>query len=128
MAYADRKFRLSKQDVAKLSKWAAPKPDAAAEKAKITQQRRDLWDAINSFVTERGGFIVSVKYASPMRMECDPESKLPEKLREADHDPVFLQQETRLGAPISTREGWRTNLNNGYSFHVRNVYELRLPK
>ena len=67
MSYAERKARLSKKDIARLSKWAAQKPNAADEAAKVTQQRRDLWDALNQFVTERGGAITSVKYQNPIR-------------------------------------------------------------
>jgi hypothetical protein len=61
-------------------------------------------------------------------LEVDPESKLPDKLRELGYDPIFLERDTKLGPPISVRQGWRANLNNGYSFRTVNVYELRLPK
>jgi hypothetical protein len=124
-----RMTRFSKQELAKRnSKWVTQRPNTAEETAKRDQQRRDLWQAINQYVTERGGFVVSVQYVSPVRIEVSPDSELPSKLRELGYDPVFCQQETRIGPPLSTWYGWRGNFNGAYSFHVRDVYELRLPK
>jgi hypothetical protein len=121
--------RFSKQELAKRNnKWAAQKPSAGDEKAKIDAQRRDLWQAINQYVTERGGFVVSVQYVSPVRIEVSPDSELPEKLRELGYDPVFCEQATRIGAPVSGQRGRWVDSNRAYSFHTRDVYELRLPK
>jgi hypothetical protein len=124
VAYADRKNVLSKQDVARMSKWA----NRPREENKIDQARKDLWDGINNFCNERGAAVTSVRHTWPIRIECDPESELPKRLRELGHDPIFLQQETRIGAPLSSRQGWRTNSNAAYSFHTRDVYELQFPK
>jgi hypothetical protein len=126
MAYADRKHTLSKKQLAAMSKWAAQKPDAVAEKAKITEKQRDLWDALNQYVTERGAMIVSVKHANPVRLEVPLDSELPAKLRELGYDPIYCEQATRIGAPVSTKRGRWTNLNNGYSFRTVDVFELRL--
>jgi hypothetical protein len=128
MTYAERKFKLSKQDAAKkFSKWAQ-KPDAVAEAAQISQAQRDLWDSLNAFVVERGGAIISIRHAWPIRLEVEPESKLPDKLREAGHDPIFLERDTRIGAPISSQRGRWVNLNSAYSFRTVEVYQVRLPK
>ena len=118
---------MSKLELAKRnSKWVAQKPNDDANK--IDQRQKDLWDGISNFCHERGGAIVSIKHIWPIRLETDPDSPLADKLRELGHDVVYREQTTRIGAPVSTRDGWRSDLNNGYSFHTRNVYELRLPK
>jgi hypothetical protein len=49
-----RTTKLSKLELAKRnSKWASQKLNAENEAAKISQQRRDLWDALNEFHSER---------------------------------------------------------------------------
>jgi hypothetical protein len=83
---------------------------------------------LNEFLRQNGGAIVSVKYASPIRIEVAPDSEIPAKLAEAGYDLVFREQDTRIGAPISEPGRWGRprDLNTGYSFHAVNVYELRL--
>ena len=123
-----RMHRFSKLELAKRnSKWTQ-KPSAGDEKAKLDQHRRDLWNAINQFVSERGGFVTSVQYTSPIRIEVPPDSELPAKLKELGYDPIYCEQATRIGAPVSSQRGRWVNYNSAYSFHVRDVYELRLPK
>jgi hypothetical protein len=124
--FSQRRNVLSKEARAKLSKWANRPP--TDNKDGISERQRNLWIALNEFVMERGGQITSVLYANPVRLEVPPESELPAKLRELGYDPVYCEQTTRIGAPVSTKRGRWTNLNNGYSFHTRDVYELRLPK
>ncbi len=128
MAYADRKNTMSKKDITTLSKWAN-QPRREGEAA-ISQRQRDLWDALNQYVTERGAAIVSVKYANPVRLEISLDSPLADKLRDLGHDVIYKSEETRIGAPISEPGRWGRprNLNNGYSFRSVAVYELRLPK
>ena len=120
--------KLTKLELAKRnSKWVQ-KPDTASEAAKIDAQRRDLWNAINQFVIESGGAIVSVQYANPVRLEIPLDSPLADKLRELGYDPIYCEQTTRIGAPVSGQRGRWTNLNSAYSFRTVDVYELRLPK
>jgi hypothetical protein len=126
MTYSQRRNTFSKMDRASLSKWAVQRPKV--DPNEISQRQRDLWDALNQYVTERGAAITSVRYANPLRLEVLPDSPLPAKLRELGYDPVYCEQTTRLGAPVSTRQGWRTNLNNGYSFRAVDVYTVKLPK
>jgi hypothetical protein len=130
MNYSLRKNTLTKKQLASMSKWAAQRPSAAEEAAKISQQRRDLWTALNAFITERGGFVTSVQFASPVRIEVAPDSELPAKLAEAGYDLTFCSQTTRIGAPIAESALWgqRSKRNSAYSFHAVDVYELRLPK
>jgi hypothetical protein len=115
---------MSKMDRATLSKWA----NKPRDEVKVDQTKRDLWDGLNAFVGERGGAITSVRHTWPIRLEVDPESKLPEKLIELGHDLIFCSQETRIGPAVSVRHGWRTNVNGAYSFRTVDVYSIRLPK
>jgi hypothetical protein len=122
--YSQRKHTLSKKQLATMSKWAAqPKADDG-----ISERQRNLWTALNEFVTERGGAITSMLYANPVRLEVPLDSELPAKLRELGYDPVYCSEETRIGPPVSTQRGRWTNLNSAYSFRQVAVYELRLPK
>jgi hypothetical protein len=119
MAYSERKQTMSRLDWAKLnSKWAAQRPNAAEEAAKISQQRRNLFDALHDFIRKGGGAIVSVRYASPIRIEVATDSELPAQLRELGYDLMFREHATRIGAGAVT----------GYAFRTVNVFELKLPK
>jgi hypothetical protein len=129
VTYSERKFRSSKAEAAKkFSKWAAQGPDAAAEKAKIDEKQREIWENLNRFLIDNGGAITSIRHSSPIRFEVAPNSTVPEQLRDLGFDPIYRCSEERIGPPVSTRHGWRSNFNGGYSFHTRDVYELRLPK
>jgi hypothetical protein len=128
MSYSQRRNTMSKRDIAAMSKWAAARPRTG--EATITQKQRDLWDALNSYVMERGAAIVSAKYANPVRLEIPVDSPLPDKLRGLGYDLIFRSEETRIGAPIAEHALWgqRSNRNNAYSFRAVTVLELRLPK
>jgi hypothetical protein len=130
MSYAERKNTLTKKQLASMSKWATQRPSAAEEAAKVSQQRRDLWTALNAFITERGGAIVTPMFVSPVRIEVPPDSELPAKLAEAGYDLTFCEQATRIGAPIAKPVLWgqRSRRNDAYAFRAVNVYELKLPK
>jgi hypothetical protein len=127
MAYADRKNTLTKKQIASFSKWAVARPKA--DEATISQKQRDLWTALNQFVTEHGGFVTSVQFAQPIRIEVPIGSALPAKLAAAGYDLVFNSQTTRLGAaPVQHDRRGRARPVTGYSFHTVDVFELRLPK
>jgi hypothetical protein len=129
MSYAERKNTLSKKQIAAMSKWATQRPSAAEEAAKVSQQRRSLWDALNEFIRKDGGAVVSVKYTSPIRIEAATDSELPARLRELGYDLMFREQATRLGAaPLEHDRRGRPRPVTGYSAISVNVYELRLPK
>ena len=87
----------------------------------------ELWHALNRFITENGGFVVSAPFASPVRIESPRDSTLPKRLTEAGYDLVFRGQLTRIGsaAPTHDRHG-RTQPVTGYGFHRVDVYELTL--
>jgi hypothetical protein len=130
MAYADRKNTMSKEALRAMSKWAVARPTKEAEANRVSQQRRDVWTALNAYITERGGAIVSPMLASPLRIETAPDSELPGKLRQLGYDPIFCEQTTRIGAPVAEPVLWgqRSRRNDAYAFRAVNVFELRLPK
>jgi hypothetical protein len=48
--------------------------------------RKKLFQGINAYVTERGGWLVSVPGAPEVTMECLPDSALPNDLRALGYD------------------------------------------
>ncbi len=67
MAYTDRKNRMTKADIAATSQWAN-RPAPVSVK-KISEEQRRLWSALNEYIRQHGGFVVSLPFASPMRVE-----------------------------------------------------------
>jgi len=92
------------------------------------EKRRALWHALNRFITELGGFVVSAPFSSPIRIEAPRDSTLPKRLAEAGYDVVFRGQLTRIGsaAPRHDRQGRIGPLTGRYGFHRVDVYELAL--
>jgi hypothetical protein len=125
MSYGERTAKLK---AGLTSKWASQPRGETPDK--ISEQRRELWQALNDFVMERGGAIVSPKFHFPIRLEVTPDSELPAKLRELGYDLIFRNEETRIGAPVSEPGRWGRPryLNTGYSFRGVAVYELDLPR
>ena len=103
---------LTRADMAKaVSRAFQTKPNTGAA---VSEERRRLWNMLNQVITERGGLVVSKQYENPVRIECDPESLLPDFLSKAGWDLIYRAQERRVGG------------NNGFRNVV--VYLLRLPK
>ena len=95
----------------------------------MTQERRfELWHALNRYITEHGGFVVSAPFSSPVLIEAPRDSTLPKQLAGAGYDLVFRGQLTRIGsaAPKHDRQVRMRPLTPGYSFHMVDVYELAL--
>jgi hypothetical protein len=116
---------MSKQAKAALSKWAN-KP--REEPDQITKKRRETWDNLNQFLIENAASITSVQYASPIRIEVEVNSTVPQQLADLGFDPIFISEETRIGAPVSAMRGRYYDRNSAYSFRCVHVFELRLPK
>lgn len=112
-----------------VSKWAVNQP-REENAAKISEQRRELWQALNQFVMERGGAIVSPMFAFPVRLEVATDSGLPERLRELGYDLIYRNEETRVGPPVSEPRRWRQRprLAIGYGFRTVDVFELGVPR
>jgi hypothetical protein len=118
---------LSRSQMSKsLSRW---KSAPGGANARVSERHKELWHGIHNFVSERNGAVVSPMYAFPIRIEVEPDSKLPERLRELGYDPVFLSTETRIGAGTPTRDRrGRTRPAAAYGFRVCDVFQVSLPR
>ena len=58
-----------------------PSSDRKPLKAEVIPSRKELFAALNKFVTERGGWLTSIPGAVDVTMECLPGSSLPDVLR-----------------------------------------------
>ncbi len=77
MATAPLRKELSRADMAKAVSRAVP---SGTDAKKIDDKQRARWEALNEFIQERGGWIVTPKYASPIRLEVLKVSRLPHAL------------------------------------------------
>jgi hypothetical protein len=71
---------MNKDRIALIRGFRATAPDPKIVEAK------EKFEAINEFVAERGGWLVSVPGDPAARMECLPDSRLPDDLRGLGHD------------------------------------------
>jgi hypothetical protein len=122
--YAKRRNVLTKKDKLALSKWAAqPSRDAPIDRAK-------LWEAINDYVNQHGGRIISPMHYYPLRVELPPESTLPDKFRKIGYTVDFRCKESRVGGPASPEYAarWRRRWPSpGYGFYTVEVFEINPP-
>ena len=86
-----------------------PKP------ATLNQLQRDLWQKLNAYVQEEGGWITSRPDASPIRLECPLDSVLPQLLRDAGYEVMSVGTSERLlpmGQHVApgTVEAWQLDL------------------
>lgn len=58
-----------------------PSSDRKPLKAQVVPSRKELFAGINEFVTKRGGWLTSIPGDKEVRMECLPDSTLPDELR-----------------------------------------------
>jgi hypothetical protein len=58
-----------------------PSSDLKPLKAEVTPNRKELFAALNEFVTKRGAFLTSIPGEKEVRMECVPDSTVPDELR-----------------------------------------------
>src|SRR5690348_11375497 len=64
------------------------------------RRRAEQWEAISEFVRRGGGWVTSLPSASPMRLEVERDSTLPDQLAKLGFHATFICQEMRItGAP-----------------------------
>jgi hypothetical protein len=69
-----------------------------------------MWDKLNKYIKQEGGWIVSQPDVSPVRFECPMESELPALLKEAGHRVIPFGTHERLMPVTETMaEHGRTN-------------------
>ncbi len=65
--------------------------------AKVSEERRRLWDALNEYVRQQGAAITSTPYGTPVRLEIITEnSPLPGLLQQHGYNPYHAGQITRV--------------------------------
>jgi hypothetical protein len=89
-SYSDRKNTMSKRDLAGLSKWG--NRPAGPPINKVTEERKKVWTALNELITERGGRLTSIPYASPLCVEV----RKPDQLAKSGFHILFVCRETRV--------------------------------
>ena len=97
----------------------------------LDQKQRKLWQALNSFISEHGGWMVSQPDTEPLRFECRSESELPESLRDLGYDVVSAGTGERLLPVIHEtirQDGGVTRITVQHVAPiVVSVFEIRLP-
>jgi len=86
---------------------------AEALQPKVTEARKQIWNAINAYVHSRGGHVVSVPFGRFVRVEVEQGSDLPTKLERAGYDLHHAGMTTRI---------------DGGKFHTVDVLELDLGR
>jgi hypothetical protein len=74
-----------------------------------SRQQRVIWQKLNDYIRQDGGWTVSQPDVSPIRFECQMDSELPNQLREAGHTVRSLGTHERLVPLTETRKLNDTN-------------------
>ena len=117
--YTLRKNVMSKEAKLAMSKWAN-RPNAADEAAKLSEQRRNLWHAINHYITERGGAVVSRQYESRFALRCRRILNCPLAYAKLAMTSFTEATEQRIRPPEPGK--------GGYGFCNRAIYHFKLAK
>jgi hypothetical protein len=120
--------RTAKLKAGLASKWANQPRGETSEK--ISGQRKELWAALNQFITENGGWTTSVPGYSPIRFEATEHSRLPLELTKLGYTLLPRGTTTRIGSGGSEYSPRlrKTIPSAGYGFLTVAVYELDLPR
>ncbi len=65
-------------------------------KAEVIPSRKELFAALNAFVTERHGWLTSIPGAVDVTMECLPGSSLPDELRKLGYEVTEMGDGERI--------------------------------
>ena len=102
---------------------------AAAKPPPLSVQQRLLWDRLNRFVQQEGGWLTSQRDTNPLRMECQTDSPLPDLLKAANHEIRFLGVHERLmPTTIEERRGNRTVTTTTVGVGTCHVWQIELTE
>lgn len=96
-------------------------PDRKPLKTQVTPNRKELFAALNEFVTKRGAWLTSIPGDKEVRMECLPDSTLPDELRklgytvESDGETERILPHAITTQVVSAADGVLTPLTEGSS-------------
>jgi hypothetical protein len=100
---------------------------AAAKPPPLSPALRLLWDRVNRFVQQEGGWLTSLPATNPIRLECQIDSPLPDLLRAANHEIRFIGSHERLMASVVTEHrGNKTFTNQVVAPGICHVWEINL--
>ena len=77
-------------------------PNRTEPTAGVSEQRRNLWDALNAYVMSHGGAVVSVPHHRELRIEIPKDSAIPTELARLGYDPRLCGSTTRIAAGAFT--------------------------
>ncbi|WP_315775099.1 MULTISPECIES: hypothetical protein [unclassified Bradyrhizobium] len=78
--------------------------DRLDAKRKAIQSRKEKFEALNTFVTEDGGWVVSIPGEPLVTIECTERSNLPEKLRDLGYELHEVDRRERMISNATTKE------------------------
>jgi hypothetical protein len=79
------------------------RPYAGSATSEAARRRNELWQALNAFIAQQGGWVVSLPNAARMRIEMCQGSNLVSKLIEYGYSPTHCGTGTRI-TPTGTKE------------------------
>ncbi|MGB9020507.1 MAG: hypothetical protein WCC77_23120 [Pseudolabrys sp.] len=83
----------------------------------VSEKQRQLWQALYEYITQQGGWVVSIPFLKNLRIEVSPGSSLPAKLLEFGYTVRDAGTGTRL-SPGNTSEE---------IFRAVDIVEITLP-
>src|SRR5258708_11650385 len=99
----------------------------AAKRAAFTPRLRQLWQDLNSFIRQEGGWLITQPDINPVRFECQPDSNLPTLLREAGHRLFEMGSHERLvPSVLYEQRGNRRIATTSVSPGIVSVWQLEL--
>jgi hypothetical protein len=88
---------------------------------------KSLWQDLNTFVRQEGGWLVTQPDINPVRFECQPDSNLPTLLHEAGHRLIELGTHERLmPSAIYEQRGRHRVATTSVSPGVVSVWQLEI--
>jgi hypothetical protein len=98
-----------------------------ATKDTIPRAHRALWNGLNEFARECGGWTTSEPGTFPLRFECQMGSSLPEGLRQLGHSIYHLGTHERIiPQTIVEVRGTKTFTNRQMAPGIVDVWELSI--
>jgi hypothetical protein len=96
----------------------------------LSVAQRKLWQRLNDYIRQEGGWTVSEPNVSPIRFECPLDSQLPSLLIEAGHRVISYGRHERLTPVSETRKqsgGNTVVTTQQVGFGVAGVWQFDLP-
>ena len=83
-------------------------PDRSEINKKVSEKQKKLWEALSAYITQQGGWVVSVPGLKVLRLEIPQGSSLASKLSELGWVPRHAGTGTRLSPGRTPEEIFRS--------------------